>query len=124
MEQCGTTGFVNSSGTTEYFPWYEFAPAALVQITSFNVNPGDKMFAEVTYLPSQSTTGHYAYNFIVDDQTTSNSFNQTIFTTSNDQRSSAEWIAEAAHRWRIHSNPGQLRQRDIFQRRGRTVGRR
>jgi autotransporter-associated beta strand protein len=49
----------------------------------------------VTYEPSQSSSGNYAYLFDIDDETTGLSFDQTEFTSASDLRSSAEWIAEA-----------------------------
>ncbi len=94
VEQCGTSGDF-TGGSASYYAWYEFYPLNEVQITSLAVNAGDTMTAKVTYEAPQSTTGNYAYFFDLDDVTTGNSFSETLFTSSNDARSSAEWVAEA-----------------------------
>jgi autotransporter-associated beta strand protein len=94
VEQCGTSGdFVG--GGASYYAWYEFYPQNEVLISSLPVHAGDTMTAEVTYEASESTTGSYAYFFDLDDVTTGQSFTDTLHTSSNDARSSAEWIAEA-----------------------------
>jgi autotransporter-associated beta strand protein len=95
VEQCGTLSDITSHGRTTYYAWYEFYPANSVEITSLTVHPGDTINAEVIYEAAQSTTGNYAYYFDVSDQTTGKSFTDTLFTSSNDARSSAEWIDEA-----------------------------
>jgi autotransporter-associated beta strand protein len=95
VEQCGTSGDISSTGSASYYAWYEFYPAGEVEIPSLAVHPGDDMSADITYEASESTTSHYAYSFDLSDQTTGISFAKTLFTSSNDNRSSAEWIAEA-----------------------------
>ncbi len=96
VEQCGIQGTISagqSSGT--YYPWFEFAPAGQEEIENFSINAGDTIHLDATYEPSESTTGNYAYLFDIDDESTGQSFDQTEFTSTEDQRSSAEWIAEA-----------------------------
>ncbi len=62
---------------------------------NLTVHPGDTMNAEITYEASQSSTGNYAYYIDLSDRTTGKSYSNTLFTSNNDARSSAEWIAEA-----------------------------
>jgi autotransporter-associated beta strand protein len=96
VEQCGIAADISagqSSGT--YFAWIEFAPAGEEKIENFTISSGNTIHLDVTYEPSQSTSGHYGYLFDVDDETTGVAFDQTEFTSANDQRSTAEWIAEA-----------------------------
>ncbi|MGD0462079.1 MAG: G1 family glutamic endopeptidase [Tepidisphaeraceae bacterium] len=95
VEQCGTLAYITSHGSAAYYAWYEFYPDPSYEITSITVHPGDTMHAEVTYEASESSTGNYAYYMDVSDQTTGISYSNTFYTSSNDARSSAEWIAEA-----------------------------
>jgi autotransporter-associated beta strand protein len=95
VEQCGTLSYISAHGSATNFAWYEFYPAGLVDITSLTVHPGDTMNAEITYETSESSSGNYAYYFDLSDQTTGGSYTNTLFTSSNDARSSAEWIDEA-----------------------------
>jgi autotransporter-associated beta strand protein len=92
VEQCGVSADISSSGSSSYNAWYEFAPAA-EKVVSLTVNPGDTITAEVTY-EGHSASG-YGYNFDLTDQTTGASYDMTKYTTKNDARSSADWIAEA-----------------------------
>jgi hypothetical protein len=100
VEQCGTSGDLESNGTTSYYAWYEFYSLPEVQIpsTTLAIHAGDKITAEVTFEPLESSAGSYAYLFDITDVTTGDSFNNNgnpEITASNDLRSSAEWIAEA-----------------------------
>jgi autotransporter-associated beta strand protein len=94
VEQCGTSESITSGGTATYVAWYEFYPLGQMNV-SLTVNPGDTINAEVTYEPTESSPGDYVYLFDLSDITTGKSFKSTESTTSNDARSSAEWIAEA-----------------------------
>jgi autotransporter-associated beta strand protein len=95
VEQCGVTEIITSQGSASYFAWYEFYPASEEEIPSLPVHAGDTMNAEVTYEAAESTNGNYAYYFDLTDETTGAFYANTLFTSSNDARSSAEWIAEA-----------------------------
>jgi autotransporter-associated beta strand protein len=92
VEQCGIEDQISSTGSQSLFAWYEFAPQSAVNV-GLTVLPGDTINAEVKYDPSQSTGSNFAYIFTIKDG--AQSFSQTEFTTSNDARSSAEWIVEA-----------------------------
>jgi hypothetical protein len=94
VEQCGTSADITRHGTATYYAWYEFYPAGEVEV-SLTVHPGDTMNAEITYEASESSSGNYAYYMDLSDQTTGQSFIDTLYTSNNDARSSAEWIAEA-----------------------------
>jgi hypothetical protein len=95
VEQCGTMAYISSGESATYFAWYEFYPANAEEITSLKVQPGDTMNAEITYEGFNGSSGKYAYYFDLSDQTTGKSFIDTLYTSSNDARSSAEWIDEA-----------------------------
>jgi autotransporter-associated beta strand protein len=94
VEQCGTSADVTQNGTASYYAWYEFYPSGTVEL-NLAVHPGDTINAEVKYEASESSSGKYAYYMDVNDQTTGKSFTDTLYTSSSDARSSAEWIAEA-----------------------------
>jgi autotransporter-associated beta strand protein len=94
VEQCGTSESITSLGSATYVAWYEFAPLDQINV-SLTVNPGDTINAEVTYEPTESSPGDYVYLFDLSDVTTGKSFKSTESTSSNDARSSAEWINEA-----------------------------
>ena len=95
VEQCGIFSEITSGGSSQYYAWWEFAPASLVEISTMTVHPGDTITAEVTYEPSESSTGDYAYLFDLHDLTDGGSFDQAEDTSSNDPRITAEWIDEA-----------------------------
>jgi Peptidase A4 family len=86
VEQTGTIAYCNGS-SAEYYAWYEFYPAGLVEITSVPVSPGDKISAEVSYGGSEFTT-------TITDQATGQSYSKSS-RVRRAARSSAEWIAEA-----------------------------
>jgi len=86
VEQTGTLGIC--SGTSAiYYAWYEFYPAASVEITSVPVAPGNTISAEVSYSGTEFTT-------TITNETTGTSFSKTG-RVRGAKRSSAEWIAEA-----------------------------
>ena len=92
VEQCGVSAQVSASGAASYNAWYEFAPAAEVEV-SLAVHAGDTIYADATY--EGLVSGKYDYDFYIDDETTGLSFDKVETTKKNDSRSSAEWIAEA-----------------------------
>jgi len=92
VEQCGVSAQVSASGAASYNAWYEFAPAAEIEV-SLAVHAGDMIYADATY--EGLVSGKYDYDFYIDDETTGKSFDQVETTKKNDARSSAEWIAEA-----------------------------
>ncbi len=96
VEQCGIAANISagqSSGT--YFGWIEFAPAGEEEIEGLTISPGNTIHTDVTYEPADSSSGHYGYLFDVDDETTGVAFDEVEYTATSDQRSTAEWIAEA-----------------------------
>jgi autotransporter-associated beta strand protein len=92
VEQCGIEEAITSSGSVNLYAWYEFAPATAINM-GLTVFQGDTINAEVKFDPSQNSGGKFAYVFTLSDG--AQSFNQTELTSSNDARSSAEWITEA-----------------------------
>jgi hypothetical protein len=86
VEQTGTdSDYVN--GQAQYYAWYEMYPAGFVKL-SLAISPGDTISASVTNTsPSQ-------FVLSITDVTTGSSFSTTQ-TSSQAQRSSAEWIQEA-----------------------------
>ena len=85
VEQTGTDSDCQS-GTANYYAWYEFYPAASVQISNFKVTPGDKITAEVSYSAG-------VFTVTITDHNTGNGYT-TTGTVSGAARSSAEWIIE------------------------------
>jgi hypothetical protein len=85
VEQTGTLAYCNGT-TPVYYAWYEFYPAASVEIP-VPVHPGQKISASVTYNGTEFTT-------TLTNETTGKTYskNGTVPTAT---RSSAEWIAEA-----------------------------
>jgi autotransporter-associated beta strand protein len=94
VEQCGISGSVSSGATASYFAWYEFFPNNSIEV-NLTVNAGDTIFADVTYEPADSSSGNYGYLFTIDDETTGKEYDSVNFTSTSDQRSTAEWIVEA-----------------------------
>ncbi len=86
VEQTGTISLCFLT-TAEYYAWYEFYPAASVEITSVPVSPGDTMSASVTYNGSEFT-------ITITNETTGKTYSKSA-TVAGAERSSAEWIAEA-----------------------------
>jgi hypothetical protein len=85
VEQAGTLAYC-SGGHAYYYAWYEFYPAASVEISSFTVHPGDKVSVAVTY---NATAG--SFSITVKDGTSSYTKTGTV---SGAERASAECIAE------------------------------
>lgn len=84
VEQTGM--LAECDGTTAlYYAWYEFYPAASVDITSVPVAPGNVIAAAVSY--SGST-----FTITITNETTGKSFSKSG-KVSGAARSSAEWIA-------------------------------
>ena len=93
VEQTGTLSYTVGGKVQTPYAWYEFYPAAMVEITTgtlgaFKVSSGDEMYASVTYSSGNTFT------VFINDTTTGNSFS-TTGTVNGATRSSAEWIAEA-----------------------------
>jgi hypothetical protein len=86
LEQIGTQSDCTSSGTTQYYAWYELVPKAPVRL-DMKISPGDRMYARVTV---SGTTVRLS----LDDQTTGASVGKTL-PMSNPDTSTAEWVAEA-----------------------------
>lgn len=95
VEQTGTISYM--SGTTPtYYAWYEFYPAAMVQInkisgdSGYTIKPGDIMSATVTW------NGGSSFTATISDTSASPSWTYSVTTTvSGAKESSAEWIVEA-----------------------------
>jgi hypothetical protein len=85
VEQGGTLAYC-SRGTASYYAWYEFYPAASVEITSISVHPGNTIAVTVTYSSSTSS-----FSIQVQDGTQSYTHTGTV---SGAERTSAECIAE------------------------------
>ena len=117
VEQCGIDESITSGGATNYFAWYEFAPAGAVNV-GLIISPGDIINADVTYEPGLSSPGNFAYLFSIQDG--GQSFSQTEFTTSNDARSTAEWIVEAPTVGGSQSTLASFSKRNLLQRRRRS----
>lgn len=85
VEQTGTDSDC-SSGTPQYYAWYEFYPHSAFLITRITVHVGDSMTAKVTF------SGR-TFTVTLTDASTGLSFQTSSRTKA--ERSSAEWIAEA-----------------------------
>ena len=88
VEQCGISAQITTGNSATYSAWYEFAPSIPETTLPLTIYVGDKISADVTY------EGNNSYQFTVDDLTTGKNASTTQ-STSSDQRSTAEWIAEA-----------------------------
>jgi hypothetical protein len=86
VEQTGTDSDCDGK-TPSYYAWYEFYPAASIEITSVAVSPGNHMSASVTYSGSEFTIS-------ITNETTGKTYSKSG-RVSGAARSSAEWIAEA-----------------------------
>lgn len=86
VEQTGTMSLCLLT-LPEYYAWYEFYPAASVEVTSVPVSPGDVMSASVTYNGSEFT-------ITITNETTGKTYSASS-AVAGAERSSAEWIAEA-----------------------------
>jgi hypothetical protein len=86
VEQLGTEQDCRGM-TAHYFAWYEMYPADLVTL-SLPVHGGDQIQADITYV------GNNQFALELTNLSTGDTF-LTTETSSNAQRSSAEWIVEA-----------------------------
>lgn len=89
VEQGGTSAEC-IGGVPQYEAWWEMFPTVSIQ-TVFAINPGDKVTASVTYVPSTTT-----FVIVVSDVTSGNSFTRDEQCASDlsCDRSSADVIAE------------------------------
>lgn len=86
VEQTGTEVDC-SAGQPRYYAWYEFYPKPGVTITSVEVQPGDPIFASVTY-------GNGEFTATLTNGRTWRTFSVTAAVPTA-KRDSAEWIGEA-----------------------------
>jgi hypothetical protein len=86
VEQTGTDVDC-SGGQAAYYAWYEFYPAASVNIGSVPIHPGDVISAKVT-------SSGASFKVSLTDATTRKSFSITK-TVGGAKRDSAEWIVES-----------------------------
>jgi hypothetical protein len=88
VEQTGTlSAMINGKAT--YYAWYEFYPAAMVQLSG-TVKPNDVISASVAYSISGGT-----FTATITDQTQQWTYTTAPTKVSGATESSAEWIAEA-----------------------------
>lgn len=87
LEQLGTEGDYYG-GAAHYYAWWEMIPAPQTRITGMSISPGDRMFANVTYI------GSGKFTLSITNLTTNTSYSTTQTNTSA-PRSTAEWIAES-----------------------------
>ena len=87
VEQLGTDVDCGLFGSPSYYAWYEFYPAASVDIstTQYPVKPGDTLTASVTRSGTSYTLS----------MKSSEGWTFATTQTGSDANSSAEWIAEA-----------------------------
>ncbi len=90
VEQVGTEED-EVNGQSQYYAWWEMAPAAQVEIGS-PVKPGDEINAQVIYLPSGNPKQNQFELFIQDVQ---QNWSFETFQGGSADRSTAEWIVEA-----------------------------
>lgn len=93
VEQCGILGDITPQGQATYFAWYELFPAYAVEITNFTVNPGDVITAEVAF--SRPSTYTFTLEDLTDEANGQSYMFSEGFSSPGDDRSTAEWIAEA-----------------------------
>jgi hypothetical protein len=86
VEQTGTDSDCDGK-TASYYAWYEFYPAASVEISSITVSPGNHISASVTYSGSEFTIS-------ITNESTGKTYSKSG-KVSGAKRTSAEWIAEA-----------------------------
>jgi hypothetical protein len=88
VEQTGTlSAMINGKAT--YYAWYEFYPAAMVQLSG-TVKPNDVISASVAYSVSGGT-----FTATINDKTQQWTYTTAPTKVSGATESSAEWIAEA-----------------------------
>jgi hypothetical protein len=86
VEQTGTDSDC-SKGVPSYYAWYEFFPQPSFSISTIQIQPGDRMSAQVSFSDRKFTV-------TITDETTGQSFSKTASVPSA-ERKSAEWVAEA-----------------------------
>jgi len=84
--QIGTVDNVTASGTVYSAAFYELLPDASVQITAFNISPGDSISASI------DQTGTNLWTITITDNTTNQTYTKNLSYDSS--LSSAEWIEE------------------------------
>jgi len=97
VEQTGIGSYA-SGGATVYYAWYEMYPKDETEITSLTVAPGNLIYADASYIgytTSRRGSKEYEFDLTLDDLTTGKDFSTTQETTTDDARSSSEWIAES-----------------------------
>jgi hypothetical protein len=88
VEQTGTDSDCNGTSPS-YYAWYEFYPKGSITITGLAIEPGDQIYAEVSYKGNEFTvtimnlTAPRKYTYSKSEK------------VGSAKRSSAEWIAEA-----------------------------
>lgn len=88
VEQLGTDTDC-SSGVATYYAWREMYPKPSFQISGMTINPGDVIFASVSF------SGKNTFTLYMKDQSTGASY--TYKSHAKVDRSSAEWIVEAPY---------------------------
>ena len=86
VEQTGTDSAC-IGGVKSYYSWYELYPHSAHVINPMKINPGDTIFAEVTFSSGK-------FNLTIADLSNGGHFSK-MASVKAAQRSSAEWIAEA-----------------------------
>ncbi len=84
--QIGTVDNVTASGSVYSAAFYELLPNASVQITAFNISPGDSISAAI------DQTGTNLWAITITDNTTNQTYTKNLSYDSS--LSSAEWIEE------------------------------
>lgn len=85
--QCGTEhDYVN--GQPRYSAWYEMLPDYAITIEDFEISPGDRIFASVTLVDSNTNQ----WLIQITNETNGQSFRQVF--TYNSSMLSAEWVVE------------------------------
>jgi hypothetical protein len=95
--QAGTEADVNSSGNTNYYPWYELLGTSYyspfeVKVNNLPISPGDDFYVQITTTPA---VGYTWVNFYLNNNAKheNTSFSVAIGTPSI-MPNSAEWVSE------------------------------
>jgi hypothetical protein len=91
VEQAGTMTICYGS-YPYYFTWWEMYPTNAIETVSFDVNPGDSIFAQV----ADDGGGYYSLN-VIDYSSPASSFYTVQACTAGCADASAEWIAEGPY---------------------------
>jgi hypothetical protein len=91
VEQVGTTGYIDSSGKSMYYAWYEVAGVGKEQqFKHLTIKPGDRITAAVIYNPASNS-----FTMTIHDLTTKQPPGTAVVAGSRIvQRETAEWIVE------------------------------